>query len=217
MNKQISIDEVKNHIKSGMTVMVGGFLGVGTPEKLIDVLIENNIHDITLICNDTAFPEIGSGRLITKKLVKKAIVSHIGTNPETGQQMIARETEIELVPQGSLAEKIRCGGVGLGGVLTKTGVATLVEQGKETITINGEKYILETPLHADVALIYASKSDEKGNLVYNGSTRNFNPIMAMAADTVIVQADEIVPVGEITPENIVTPHIVIDYIVKKGE
>lgn len=214
MNKQISLAEVKNHIKSGMTIMVGGFLGVGTPEKLIDVLIENNINDITLICNDTAFPEIGSGRLIVKKLVKKAIVSHIGTNPETGRQMIENETEVELIPQGSLAEKIRCGGVGLGGVLTKTGVGTLVEEGKETITLNGEKYILETPLHADVALIYASKSDEKGNIIYNGSTRNFNPIMAMAADTVIVQADEIVPVGQIAPEDVVTPHIIVDYIVK---
>ncbi len=214
MNKQISLAEVKNHIKSGMTIMVGGFLGVGTPEKLIDVLIENNINDITLICNDTAFPEIGSGRLIVKKLVKKAIVSHIGTNPETGRQMIENETEVELVPQGSLAEKIRCGGVGLGGVLTKTGVGTLVEEGKETITLNGEKYILETPLHADVALIYASKADEKGNIIYNGSTRNFNPIMAMAADTVIVQADEIVPVGEIAPKDVVTPHIIVDYIVK---
>lgn len=214
MNKLVSIETAVDLIKDGMTVMFGGFLGVGTPEKIIDALIEKNVKDITLICNDTAFPDKGTGKLIVNHQVKKAIVSHIGTNPETGKQMIDQELEVELVPQGSLAEKIRCGGVGLGAVLTRTGVGTDVAKDKTIIQVDGVEYLLEKALHADVAIIFASVADEKGNLIYDGSTRNFNPLMAMAADTVIVEAEKIVPVGELSYNEIVTPHIVVDYIVK---
>lgn len=214
MNKMISIEAAADLIKDGMTVMFGGFLGVGTPEKIIDALIQKNVKDITLICNDTAFPDKGTGKLIVNHQVKKAIVSHIGTNPETGKQMIDKELIVDLVPQGSLAEKIRCGGVGLGAVLTKTGVGTDVEKDKTVINVDGEDYLLEKALHADVAIIFASVADEKGNLIYDGSTRNFNPLMAMAADTVIVEAEKVVPVGELNYNEIVTPHIVVDYIVK---
>lgn len=214
MNKLVSIETAIDLIEDGMTVMFGGFLGVGTPEKIIDALIKKNVKNITLICNDTAFPDKGTGKLIVNHQVKKAIVSHIGTNPETGKQMIDKELEVELVPQGSLAEKIRCGGVGLGAVLTKTGIGTEVAKDKTIVAVDGVEYLLEKALHADVAIIFASVADEKGNLIYDGSTRNFNPLMAMAADTVIVEAEKIVPVGTLSYNEIVTPHIVVDYIVK---
>ncbi|WP_313527571.1 CoA transferase subunit A [Anaerotignum sp.] len=214
MNKRIALDKVSNLIKDNMTIMVGGFLGIGTPEKIIDFLVEKNVQNLTLICNDTAFPDKGTGKLILNKQIKKVIVSHIGTNPVTGEQMINKELEVELIPQGTLAEKIRCGGTGLGGVLTPTGVGTEVAKGKKIIVINEKEFLLETPLHADVAIIFASKADEKGNLVYDASTRNFNPLMAMAADTVIVETKEIVKVGDLHYDHIVTPHILVDYIVK---
>ncbi len=214
MNKLISIEAAADLIHDGMTVMCGGFLGVGTPEKIIDALIQKNVKDITLICNDTAFPDKGTGKLVVNHQLKKAIVSHIGTNPETGKQMMEQELIVELVPQGSLAERIRCGGVGLGAVLTRTGIGTDIQKDKPVLHIDGTEYLLETALHADVAIIFASVCDEKGNLIYDGATRNFNPLMAMAADIVIVEAERIVPVGTLNHNEIVTPHIVVDYIVK---
>lgn len=213
MNKIISIKEAVDKIQDGMTIMVGGFLGAGDPKKLTDALLEKGVKNLTLIANDTAFPEVGVGKMVVAKQFKKMIVSHVGTNPETGNQMNSGETEVVLTPQGTLAEKIRCGGCGLGGFLTPTGIGTEVEEGKEKMTVNGAEYLLELPLKADVALIKGSKVDKKGNVYYNASTRNFNPMMAMAADTVIVEADEIVEVGEIDPNNVVTSSIFVDYIV----
>ncbi|WP_304507569.1 3-oxoacid CoA-transferase subunit A [Anaerotignum sp.] len=212
--KVTQVSSLDQYLKDDMTIMVGGFLGVGTPEKLISRIVKKGYKNITLICNDTAFIGKGAGKLIEHHLVKKAIVSHIGTNPETGRQMISNEIEVNLVPQGTLAEKVRAGGVGLGGILTATGIGTEVQKGKTVVEVEGKEYILEAPLRADLALIFASVADEKGNLIYYGSTRNFNPIMAMAADTVFVEAKEIVPVGALNPSEIVTPHILVDYIVK---
>ncbi|MGL4977037.1 MAG: CoA transferase subunit A, partial [Cetobacterium sp.] len=172
--------------------------------------------DLTLIANDTSFPDFERGKLILNKRVKKAIVSHIGTNPETGKQMNSGELEVELVPQGTLAERIRAAGAGLGGILTPTGVGTIVQEGKEIIEIDNKKYLLEKPLKADVALIYGTKVDSFGNISFFGSTRNFNTIMATAGDIVIVEADEIVE-GSLEPNEIVIPGIFIDYVVKGGK
>ncbi|KYH34212.1 acetate CoA-transferase subunit alpha [Clostridium tepidiprofundi DSM 19306] len=217
MNKIISLEEAISHIKDGMTIMVGGFLDVGTPDKIIDELAKSNVKNLTLICNDTAFPDKGVGKMVVNKQFKKMIVSHIGTNPETGRQLNEKEAEVELVPQGTLAERIRCGGTGLGGFLTPTGIGTIVEEGKEKITVDGKDYLLEKPLKADVALIFGSIVDEKGNVYYNKSTRNFNTIMATAADVVIVEAEKLVKTGEINPNDVMTPGIFVDYIVKGEE
>jgi acetate CoA/acetoacetate CoA-transferase alpha subunit len=205
MSKLRSYDEVIEHITDGMTIMVGGFLGVGTPETLIDKLVAKGVTNLTLIANDTAFTDKGVGKLVVNKMLKKAIVSHIGTNRETGRQLNAGEMIVDLVPQGTLAEQIRAGGTGLGGFLTPTGVGTVIEEGKQKIVINDIEYLLEMPLKADVALIFGSTVDKKGNIRYKGTTRNFNPLMAMAADIVIVEAEELVEAGEINPNDIVTP------------
>ena len=214
MEKIRSIKDAVEKIKDGMTVMVGGFLGVGTPEALVDALVAKGVKNLTVICNDSAFPDRGIGKLIVNKQIKKLITSHIGTNPETGRQMNEGETEVELVPQGTLAERIRAAGAGLGGILTPTGVGTIVEQGKKKLEINGKEYLLELPIKADIALLKAEKADKKGNLIYRKSARNFNPIMATAADFVIVQVDEIVDVGEIDPDDVMTPGIFVDMIVR---
>lgn len=216
MNKMISREDVSSLFTDGMTIMAGGFMGVGTPQELVTAMIEANVKDITLIANDTAFVETGVGPLIVNKRVKKVIASHIGTNPETGRQMIAGEMEVELVPQGTLAERVRAGGSGLGGVLTPTGVGTVVEDGKEKITVDGREYLLEKPLRAEVALLKAYKADKAGNLIYHRSARNFNPLMALAADTVIVQVEQLVEVGEIDPDEVMTPGILVDKIYVQG-
>lgn len=216
MNKLISIDEAVSMIKDGMTIMVGGFLGVKNPFRIVDAIIEKGVKDITLIANDTSFPEVGIGKLIVNKQVKKVIASHIGTNKETGNQMNSGELEVELVPQGTLAERIRAAGAGLGGVLTPTGLGTIVAEGKQIVEVDGKQYLLEKPLKADVALIVGAKVDKKGNIRYAKSTRNFNPIMATAADLVIVEADEIVEVGEIDPDDVMTPGIFVNYVVGGG-
>lgn len=213
MNKIISLDEAASKIRDGMTIMIGGFLGCGTPERMIDKLIERGVKDLTIIANDTSFPDKGLGKLIVSKQVKKAIVSHIGTNKETGRQMTAGETEVVLVPQGTLIEQIRAGGVGLGGVLTPTGLGTVVEEGKQKVTVEGKDYLLELPLRADVALLYGSKVDRKGNIYYNGTTRNFNAIIALAADLVLVEAMELVEVGDIHPNDVMTPGVLVHGIV----
>ncbi|HOK63691.1 MAG TPA: acetate CoA-transferase subunit alpha [Soehngenia sp.] len=216
MNKLVSIDEAVDMIKDGMTIMVGGFLGCGNPHKIIDKLVEKNVKDLTLICNDSSFPDYGVGKLVVNHQIKKLIASHVGTNPETGRQMNAGEMEVVLVPQGTLAEQVRAGGAGLGGILTPTGVGTVIEEGKEKITVDGVEYLLEKPLKADVALIAGQKVDKFGNIVYFGATRNFNTIMATAAETVIVEASEIVEVGDLDPNDVVTPGIFVDYIVDGG-
>lgn len=212
MDKIKTIDEIMEHIKDGMTIMIGGFMGVGTPEMIIDAIVDRGIKDLTIIANDTAFPNVGIGRLVVNKQVKKVIASHIGLNPETGRQMNSGELIVELVPQGTLVEQIRCGGAGIGGFLTQTGLGTTVEEGKQKINIKGTEYLLELPLRADLALIGGSIVDKQGNVFYNASTRNFNPLMATAADLVIVGAEKIVEVGELDPHKVMTPSIFVDYI-----
>jgi len=194
--------------------MIGGFMGVGTPEQLVDELVRQNKGDLTLIANDTARPGVGIGKLIEARLIKRVIASHIGTNPETQRQMIAEELSVELVPQGTLVEQIRCGGFGLGGVLTPTAVGTLVAEGKRSLEIDGEQYLLELPLKADFALIKALQCDYYGNLKYRLTAQNFNPLMAMAGATVLVEADELVPAGCIAPDDVHTPGTLVDYIIK---
>lgn len=213
MKKIVSANEAAKLIKENASVMIGGFLRCGSPTRIIEEIIKNKTGNLTIIANDTSCPEFDRGRLIVNKLVKKAIVTHIGTNPETGRQMNAGEIEIELVPMGTLVERIRCAGAGLGGFLTPTGVGTLVENGKTTMEIDGKKYLLEKPLKADIAIIYGSKVDKFGNVFLDGTTRNFNTVMATAATTVIVEADEICE-EPLDPAQITIPGIFIDYIAK---
>ncbi len=214
-NKFISVDQAVSMVKDGMTVMIGGFLAVGSPNSIIAKIVESDVKNLTIICNDTGFPDKGIGLLIANKKVKKVITSHIGTNPCTIEQLNNKEITIEFNPQGTLAERIRCAGAGIGGFLTPTGIGTIVEEGKQIIKVDGKDYILEMPLHADIALLGASISDTIGNLVYKGSTQNFNPIMATAADVVIVEPEEIVEVGQIEPENVRTQSVFVTHIVKK--
>ncbi|WML37376.1 acetate CoA-transferase subunit alpha [Clostridium sp. OS1-26] len=213
MGKVKSIDEVMEHIKDGMTIMIGGFMGTGTPEAIIDAMVKKGVKDLTIIANDTGFPDKGIGKLIVNKQAKKVIASHIGLNPETGRQMNAGELIVELVPQGTLAEQIRCGGSGIGGFLTETGVGTIVEEGKQKIKIGDKEYLLELPLRAELALIGGSIVDKQGNVFYNASTKNFNPLIATAADLVIAGTEKIVEVGELDPNHVMTPGIFVDHIV----
>jgi acetate CoA/acetoacetate CoA-transferase alpha subunit len=211
--KTVSLQEAVGMIPDGASLMIGGFMAVGTPERLVDELVRQDKRDLTVIANDNAAPGRGIGKLITAGLVKKTIASHIGLNPETQQRMIAGTLEVELVPQGTLVECIRAGGFGLGGILTPTGIGTLVEEGKRKLAIDGADYLVEPALRADFALVHAFLADYLGNLAYALTARNFNPIMAMAAETVIVTAEHIVPVGVISPDHIVTPAPVVDYLV----
>ena len=215
MKKQVTLEEAVDFIKDGMTLMVGGFLAVGAPTQIVDALVEKGVKDLTLICNDTAFPDQSIGKLIVNRQVKKLYVSHIGTNPETSNQMNAGELEVEFCPQGTLAERIRAKGAGLGGVLTPTGLGTIIAEGKEVIVVDGKEYLLEKPLGADVAIIGASIADEAGNLIYKGTTQYFNPLMATAADIVIAEAVEVVPTGTLAPETIHTSGVYVDYLYKK--
>ena len=214
MSNFISIEEAVSKVKDGMTIMVGGFLANGTPNKIVDALAKSGVKNLTLICNDTAYPDKGVGQLIANKQVKKLFVSHIGTNPHTSEQMNSGELEIEFCPQGSLAERVRAGGCGLGGILTQTGMGTIVAEGKQIVNVDGKDYLLEKPLRADIALVGASLGDKAGNLVYRGTSQNFNPLMASAADLVIAEINELVEVGEIAAENVKTPSIMVDFIVK---
>jgi len=214
MKKFVTVKEAAAMIKDGMTVMVGGFLGVGSPIKLLDQLVENGVKDLNVIANDTAYPEVGLGKLITNHQVKSLTATHIGTNNNTIDQMNSGELKVTLQPQGTLAEQIRAAGAGLGGILTQTGLGTVVENGKQKVTVDGKEYLLEKPVRADVAIIGANICDEEGNLVYKGTSQNFCPMMATAADIVIVEPQEIVPTGSIAPENVKTPGIFVDYIIK---
>lgn len=213
LNKETDWSELGRHFRDGISVMFGGFIGVGTPDGLVALLLEQGTKDLTLIGNDTAMPETGIGPLIASGQVRRAVVSHIGTNPVAGRRMIAGELDVELVPQGTLAERIRCGGAGLGGVLTPTGVGTVVEEGKTKMVVDGRAYLVELPLRADVAILKAKRADRAGNLVYERAARNFNPLMALAADRVIAEVDEIVDIGEIDPDHVMTPAALVDHIV----
>lgn len=212
-NKLITVDEAMNYVHDGQTIMIGGFMTCGTPEILMNALVAKGIKNLTVIANDSGVAGKGIGKLISARMIMKLIASHIGLNPETGAQMSANELEVTLVPQGSLAEMIRAGGAGLGGVLTPTGVGTEVENGKQKITINGIEYLIELPLKADVALIRGSIVDKAGNVFYNATTKNFNHLMATAADIVICAAEKIVEIGELDPNYVTTPGIFVDYIV----
>lgn len=213
-DKVISLKEALTYFHDGMTLLAGGFGGVGNPPTLIQGILDKGVRDITLISNDTAFPHIGVGKLVTERRVKKVIASHIGSNPNAGAQMTAGELEVEFCPQGILAERIRAGGVGLGGILSDIGIGTIAEKGKEKVIVDGKAYLLETPLTAEVAIVYAKKADRFGNLVYDTSARNFNPLVAMAGDVTIVEAEEIVEIGELDPEEIVTPGVFVQGIVQ---
>jgi acetate CoA/acetoacetate CoA-transferase alpha subunit len=209
----VTLEQAVALIPDGASLLIGGFMAVGTPERVVDELARQGKRDLTIIANDTAFPGVGIGKLVRGRLVRKAIVSHIGLNPETQQQMLAGEMEVELVPQGTLIERIRAGGFGLGGVLTATGLGTVVEEGKQKVTVAGKEYLVEPALHADFALVNAFLADYLGNLSYALTARNFNPIIAMAADTVIVEADNIVPTGVIGPDHVITPAPLVDYVI----
>src|SRR4249919_247818 len=211
--KTISVADAAVMIPDGASLMIGGFMGVGTPERLIDELVRQGKRNLVVIANDTAMPGRGIGKLVGAGLVGRTVASHIGLNPDTQQQMIAGRMTVDLVPQGTLIERIRAGGFGLGGVLTPTGVGTTVEEGKRHIEVDGRSYLLETALRADFALVHAFLADYTGNLSYALTARNFNPVIAMAADTVIATADHIVPVGVIAPDHVVTPAPVVDYLV----
>lgn len=214
MDKIVALDQAIDMVQDGQTIMVGGFMANGTPERIIDALVEKGVKNLTLICNDTGFVDRGVGKMVVKKQFSKIIASHVGLNRETGRQMNEAETVVDLVPQGTLAESIRAGGFGLGGFLTPTGIGTLVEEGKQKITVDGKEYLLEKPLKADVALILANVADESGNLQYAGSENNFNQLMAANANVTIVEARKIVPCGTLNPNMVHTPNVFVNYIVE---
>ena len=215
MHKGIALSAAVEKIPDGSSLMIGGFMGIGSPHRLIGELVRQGRKNLTVIANDTARPGFGIGRLIDAKLVRRLVVSHIGTNPETQRQMIAGEITVDLVPQGTLAERIRAAGYGLGGVLTPTGVGTMAAEGAQLIEVAGRQFLLALPIAADFALIGAHRADYYGNLSYALTARNFNPIMAMAATTVVAEAAEIVPVGVIPPDDVITPGSIVDHLLER--
>ncbi len=214
--KAVPVEEAIAMIPNGATIMVGGFMGVGTPERLLDELVRQRKSELSIISNDAAIPGRGVGKLFDASLVSTLTATHIGLNPNVQKQMMANKVAVSLVPQGTFVERIRAGGCGLGGVLTPTGVGTLVEEDKRRIDVDGKTFLLETALRSNFALIHAFLADYLGNLSYALTARNFNPVMAMAADTVIVTAENIVPVGVIAPDHVVTPAPLVDYLVANG-
>jgi acetate CoA/acetoacetate CoA-transferase alpha subunit len=216
MSKLISVEDAVANISDGMSIMAGGFMGCGNAHNLVQAIIDAGLKDLTMISNDASMPGYGIAKLVEQRRVRKLITSHVGLNPQVAVQMNAGELEVELVPQGTLVERIRSGGAGLGGVLTPTGIGTLVADGKPVITVDGREYLLEKPLRADVALISGYRVDKNGNIWYRGDARNFNPVMATAADVVIVEADHLVELGDIPAEDVVTPGVFVDYIVTGG-
>ena len=212
----VSAHEAVQCVKKGDTIMVGGINYGGIPYTLVDALYEAGTDELTMIANDTAYENVGHGKLVAAGRIKKVIASHVGLNKKTGEYYNSGKMELELSPQGTFVERIRAGGFGLGGFLTPTGVGTIVEEGKQVIEVNGRKYILELPLRADVALVRAYKADRMGNLIYKGTNQNFNPAMATAAEIVIAEVDSVVDVGELDPNVIVTQGILVDMIVVKG-
>lgn len=213
MNKVTSLDDAISMIENGTSIMINGFMAVKSPETLIDAVVAKGITDLTIIANDAAVPKVGIAKLLSAGLIRKIIASHIGLNPEAGAKMNAGELEVDLVPQGTLAERIRCGGAGLGGVLTPTGMGTAIEEGKQKIMVQGVEYLLEEPLKADIALLKGSVVDTLGNVYYRGTTKNFSTIMAMACRLVIVEAETMVEAGELDPDLVMTPGVLVDYVV----
>jgi acetate CoA/acetoacetate CoA-transferase alpha subunit len=197
--------------------MIGGFMGVGSPHRIINALVARGARGLTIIANDTARPGVGIGKLITAGCVARVVASHIGTNLETQRLMLGGALEVDLVPQGTLAERIRAGGAGLGGVLTATGIGTLADKGRQVVQVDGRDFLVEPALKAAVALVAARSADYGGNLVYSLTARNFNPLMAMAADTVIAEPNEIVPVGVLSPDVIHTPGVLIDHLIERPQ
>ncbi|EAV43070.1 Acetate CoA-transferase [Stappia aggregata IAM 12614] len=216
MKHALKTQDAADLIPDGATLLVGGFMGVGSPHRLIDAIVAKGARNLTIVANDTAMPGRGIGKLVSAGCVSKIIASHIGLNPETQQKMISGEIDVELVPQGTLVERIRAAGVGLGGILTPTGIGTLVEDGKQKITVDGKEYLLETPIHGDFALLAAYRADYVGNLEYSLTAHNFNPIMALAGKTVIAEPHSIVPVGMISPDSVKTPGILVDHLLERA-
>lgn len=214
MKEFITSSNIQDHLFDGMSIMVGGFMCIGTPEIIIDEIVQSNVKNLTIICNDAGLPGKGVGKLIENGQVAKLIASHIGLNPMAGRLMSENKMIVHLIPQGTLAEKIRAGGSGLGGFLTPTGLGTIVEQGKDIIKVDGKDYLLELPLRADLAILYGTTVDSFGNVLYTKTTRNFNPLMATATDTVIVQARNVI--DQLDPDTVHTPHIFVDYVVKEA-
>ncbi|WP_283778917.1 CoA transferase subunit A [Peribacillus frigoritolerans] len=212
-NKIVTMEEALEHISDGCTLMYGGFGGVGTPPTLVQGILDKGVKELTLIGNDTGFPEIGIGRLVTAERAKKVIASHIGSNPNAGKLMTEGKLQVEFSPQGTLAERIRAGGVGLGGIFVDVGIGTIAEEGKDKIVIEGKEYLVETALTAEVSIVHAKKADSLGNLVYDKTACNFNPLVAMAGAFTIAEVEEIVPAGELDPECIATPGIYVDMVI----
>lgn len=211
MNKWIDKTKFQSLIKDNQSIMVGGFLTCGTPEQLIDWIVETNVKDLTIICNDAGYPDKGVGKLIANNQVKKLIASHIGTNPYAGKLMGEGLLEVNLIPQGTLIEQIRAFGAGLGGILTPVGIRTSIQEGKQVIHLSGKEFLLEEPIGADIALVNAYYSDQLGNLTYSKTARNFNPIIALSAKKVIALVDQ--KTEKIDPESVITPHTFINYLV----
>lgn len=217
INKVTSKSEIVKLFKDNMTIMCGGFANRGSAKKLIDIAVESGAQNLTIISNDAGDPDLTIGRFIRSGQAKKLISSHVGMNPELGQAVLSGKMELELSPQGTLAERIRCGGTGLGGVLIKTGIGTIIEEGKQKLEVGGQTYLLETPLTADIGLVKAYKADTMGNLVFKGTQRNFNPLVAMAAKIVVVEAEEIVPAGSLDMDEIITPGLFVAFIYDNKE
>lgn len=215
MKQAIKAAQAAELIPDGSTLLIGGFMGVGSPHRLIDAIVARGTRDLTVVANDTAMPGRGIGKLVSAGALSRVVASHIGLNPETQQKMISGEIDVDLVPQGTLVERIRAAGVGLGGILTPTGLGTLVEEGKQIVTVKGQKFLLEEPIHADFALIAAHQADYVGNLEYSLTAHNFNPIMALAGNTVIAEPQTIVPVGVISPDSVKTPGILVDHLLER--
>jgi acetate CoA/acetoacetate CoA-transferase alpha subunit len=213
MKTSISVESAIELIPDGASLMIGGFMGIGSPHRMIDALVAAGTSNLTVIANDTGKRNYGIGKLITSGQVKHVIASHIGLNPEAQEKMFSKDITIDLIPQGNLAERIRAAGYGLGGVLVKTGIGTLVEEGKQVITVDGEDWLLELPIFADFALIHAHQADYLGNLAYQLTATNFNPVMAMAAKVVLCEANEIVPVGMISPNDVITPGVLVTELI----
>jgi acetate CoA/acetoacetate CoA-transferase alpha subunit len=216
INKVGSIEDAMIHIQDGCTIMFGGFGGIGNPPTVINGILEKGVNNLTLIGNDSGFPDIGIGRLVSQGRANRLIVSHIGSNPVAGQLMMEGKMKVEFSPQGTLAERIRAGGVGLGGILTDIGLDSMVEDGKQKVMVNGREYLLESALTADIAIVYAKKADTFGNLIYETSARNTNPLVAMAGRYTIAEVEEIVQIGELDPEMIITPGIYVDLVVQSS-
>jgi acetate CoA/acetoacetate CoA-transferase alpha subunit len=213
MKTSISVESAIELIPDGASLMIGGFMGIGSPHRMIDALVAAGTSNLTVIANDAGKPSYGIGKLIASGQVKHVIASHIGLNPEAQAKMFSKDITIELIPQGNLVERIRAAGYGLGGVLVKTGIGTLVEEGKQVITVDGEDWLLELPIFADFALIHAHQADYLGNLAYQLTATNFNPVMAMAAKVVLCEASEIVPVGMISPNDVITPGVLVTELI----